>query len=206
MTPKAPWISDAADVAPDVTIGANTRVWHAAQIREGVEIGNDCIIGRSAYVGAGVVIGSRCKVQNNALIYEPAIVEEGVFIGPAVVLTNDRYPRATNSDGLSKSATDWEQVGVTVRKGASIGANATCVAPLTVGEWAMVAAGSVVVRDVLPFELVGGNPARHLGWVGHAGTPLLPDSSDATVFRCPRSERTYALTRQGIVPTQGSTS
>ena len=149
-------------------------------------------MGRGAYVGSGVVMGDNCKVQNYALVYEPASLGDGVFIGPAVVLTNDTYPRAINPDGSLKSAHDWEPVGVTIRTGASIGARSTCVAPVTIGAWATVAAGAVVVKDVPDFALVAGVPARRIGWVGQAGLPLLALGEGR--WRCPATERTYIET------------
>jgi acetyltransferase-like isoleucine patch superfamily enzyme len=141
-------------------------------------LGENCIIGRGAYIGTGVHLGDNCKVQNYALVYEPADLADGVFIGPAVVLTNDTYPRAINPDGSLKSGDDWDHVGVTIEKGASIGARAVCVAPVTIGAWATVAAGAVVVKDVPPHALVVGVPARQIGWVGKSGHPLTADGDD----------------------------
>ncbi len=160
-----------------------------AQIREDAEIGAGCIIGRGAYIGSGVRIGRYCKIQNFALVYEPAQLEDGVFVGPAAVLTNDRFPRAIGPDGSIKKASDWEPVGVTVRYGASIGARAVCVAPVTVGRWALVAAGSVVVHDVPDFALVAGVPARFVRWVGPAGVALAPAADGR--FRCPQTDAFY---------------
>ena len=100
-----------ADVNPRARLGRGTTVWHLAQIREGAEVGAGCIIGRGVYIGAGVRLGQRCKVQNYALIYEPARLDDGVFVGPAAVLSNDRYPRAITPDGSTKTAVDWEQLG-----------------------------------------------------------------------------------------------
>lgn len=188
-TPLPPRIADSADVAPDAVIGAGSSIWHLAQVREGVRLGEHCIIGRGAYIGTGVVMGDNCKVQNYALVYEPASIGNGVFIGPAVVLTNDTYPRAVNPDGTLKSAHDWEPVGVTIKEGASIGARATCVAPVTIGAWATVAAGAVVVKDVPDHALVVGVPARRIGWVGHAGLPLVEDGPGR--WRCPATESVY---------------
>lgn len=175
-----------ADVSPDATIGDGSSIWHLAQVRERAVLGENCIVGRGAYVGTGVVMGDNCKVQNYALVYEPARLADGVFIGPAVVLTNDTYPRAINPDGSLKSAHDWEPVGVTIERGASIGARATCVAPVTIGAWATVAAGAVVVKDVPPHALVAGVPARRIGWVGKVGVPLARESDgEGATWVCP---------------------
>jgi UDP-2-acetamido-3-amino-2,3-dideoxy-glucuronate N-acetyltransferase len=183
-----------ADVDPRARLGQGTYVWHFAQIREGAEVGAGCIIGRGAYIGAGVRLGKCCKVQNYALIYEPARIEDGVFVGPAAVLSNDRYPRAITPDGSIKTAMDWEQAGVTVRYGASIGAGAICVAPVTVGRWAVVAAGSVVVTGVPDFALVAGVPARFVRWVGRTGVGLT--AADDGRFQCPRTGAWYVQTGQ----------
>jgi UDP-2-acetamido-3-amino-2,3-dideoxy-glucuronate N-acetyltransferase len=143
-------------------IAPSTKIWDFSQIREGVVIGENCVIGRNVYIGPGVIIGDNCKIQNNALIYEPAVIEDGVFIGPGVVLTNDKNPRAINADGSIKTAADWQIVGVTVRLGASIGANSTCIAPVEIGKWALVGAGSVVTKNVPAHAIVAGNPATSL--------------------------------------------
>lgn len=183
-------IVESADVSTDARIGDGSSIWHLAQVREGVQMGENCIVGRGAYIGTGVEMGDNCKVQNYALVYEPAKLGDGVFIGPAVVLTNDTYPRAINPDGGIKSAHDWEPVGVTIERGASIGARATCVAPVTIGAWATVAAGAVVVKDVPAHALVVGVPARRIGWVGEAGVPLT-DGDAAGVWICPTTGDRY---------------
>ncbi len=165
-------VAPGADVDPRAAIGAGTRIWHLAQIRENATLGRDCTVGRGAYVGPGVAIGDNCKLQNHALVYEPARLADGVFIGPAAVLTNDEYPRAVTPDGRLKTGDDWDAVGVTLGEGAAIGARAVCVATVPVGRWALVAAGAVVTKDVPDFALVVGVPARRVGWVGRAGHPL----------------------------------
>jgi UDP-2-acetamido-3-amino-2,3-dideoxy-glucuronate N-acetyltransferase len=165
-------------------IGSGTRIWHLAQVREKAVIGAECVIGRGAYLGPGVHLGDRCKVQNHALVYEPAQVGDGVFIGPAVVFTNDEFPRAVTPEGALKTEDDWTMVGVTVRDGAAIGARSVCIAPVTIGRWALVAAGSVVTRDVPDYGLVVGVPARWIGWVGPAGRRLEPAEGEGR-WSCP---------------------
>lgn len=183
-------IQESADVADSARIGEGSSVWHLAQVREDAVLGENCIVGRGAYVGSGVVMGDNCKLQNYALVYEPAVLEDGVFVGPAVCFTNDHYPRSIAPDGTLKRGDDWEAVGVTCRQGSSIGARAVCVAPVTIGRWAMVAAGSVVVKDVPDFALVAGVPATRRRWVGRAGVPLEP-GPDPHRWVCPQTGENY---------------
>ena len=178
-------VEPSADVAESAQLGEGTTVWHLAQVREDAVLGANCIVGRGAYVGTGVTMGDNCKLQNYALVYEPAVLEDGVFVGPAAVLTNDLYPRSIDPDGKLKRGDDWDAVGVTIREGAAIGARAVCVAPVTIGRWATVAAGSVVTKDVPDFALVAGVPARRIRWVGRAGVPL--EETDDGRWRCPRT-------------------
>jgi len=178
-----------ADVDPTAQLGPHTTVWHLAQIRENARLGRECIVGRGAYVGPGVIIGDRVKLQNYALVYEPARLEDEVFIGPAVVLTNDVYPRSADVAGKLKRPADWDALGVAVRRGASIGARAVIVAGVVIGRWALVAAGAVVTRDVPEFALVAGVPARRIGWVGRAGSKLTADGT--AKWRCPETGESY---------------
>lgn len=183
-------IVPSADVAESAQIGEGSSIWHLAQVREDAVLGENCVIGRGAYIGTGVVLGDNCKVQNYALVYEPARLAAGVFVGPAAVFTNDHYPRAIEPDGRIKRADDWEAVGVTCLEGASIGARAVCVAPVTLGRWALVAAGAVVIKDVPDFALMVGVPAKRVGWVGRRGVPLkLVDETNEWV--CPDSGARY---------------
>jgi acetyltransferase-like isoleucine patch superfamily enzyme len=189
MSSQSGYSHPTSDIDSDVTLNDGVKIWHYAQIRQGADIGANSIIGRGAYVGIDVKVGENCKIQNYALVYEPASLENGVFVGPAVVFTNDHFPRAINEDGSQKSASDWEPVGVHVKQGASIGANSTCIAPVTIGKWALVGAGSVVLNDVPDYALVVGIPAKRVGWVGTSGHPLRLNDSGEWV--CPVTDDKY---------------
>ncbi|GAB3041567.1 acyltransferase [Parafrigoribacterium mesophilum] len=182
-------IHPTADVAGSASIGAGSKVWQYSHVREDARIGQNCVIGRGVYVGPAVQLGDNCKVQNYALLYEPAQLGDGVFVGPAVVFTNDQFPRAVNPDGTLKSGEDWDAVGVTVLEGAAIGAGSVCIAPVTIGRWSLVGAGSTVVKNVPDFALVVGSPARRIGWVGRSGRRLAEESPG--VWVCPVTGQHY---------------
>lgn len=150
-------------------MGERTSIWNQAQVRERARIGADCIVGKDVYVDVGVVVGDRCKIQNGAQLYHGVTLEDGVFVGPGVVFTNDRVPRAINPDGSLKGSDDWVVGRTHVREGASIGAGAVVLSGVTIGRFAMVGAGSVVTRHVEDHQLVFGNPARVHGWVTASG-------------------------------------
>jgi UDP-2-acetamido-3-amino-2,3-dideoxy-glucuronate N-acetyltransferase len=158
----------------------------------------DCIVGRGAYVGPGVVIGHNVKLQNYALVYEPARLEDGVFIGPGAVLTNDMFPRSVDVGGRLKRAEDWDAEGVVVKEGASIGARAVVVPGRVIGRYALVAAGAVVTRDVPDFALVVGVPARHAGWVGRSGRRLAYEGDGR--WRDPATEERYLEAGGAVAP------
>jgi UDP-2-acetamido-3-amino-2,3-dideoxy-glucuronate N-acetyltransferase len=178
-----------ADVDERVELGDGTVVWHLAQVREHARLGRDCIVGRGAYVDRGVQIGDYVKLQNYALVYAPARLEDRVFVGPGAVVTNDVYPRSTDPDGALKRRDQWSAQPVTVREGATLGARCVILAGVTIGRWALVAAGAVVTRDVPDFALVAGVPARRVKWVGQAGEPLREITTGR--FECPRTGARY---------------
>lgn len=189
LGPKQFRVAPSAVIHPNVSLGRGVSVWDLSQIREGVRIGDDTVIGRNVYVDHDVRIGSGCKIQNNVLVYSPALIGDGVFLGPGAILTNDTHPRAVNPDGTSKGAAEWTPVGVTVENGAAIGAGAVILGGVRIGSWSLVGAGAVVTRDVAAHALVLGNPARQVGWVGKTGRRLVPerdtlvDPVDGTRFR-----------------------
>ncbi len=158
-----------AVVESGAVIGDNTKIWHFAHVRKGCKIGTNCVIGKSVFIDAGVIIGDNVKIQNLATLYLGLTVENGVYIGPSVTFTNDKVPRAINPDGSPKSASDWTLLKTVLKKGCSIGANATVLPGVTVGEWAMVGAGTVVTKDVPAFAVVLGNPAKLVGQVDEKG-------------------------------------
>jgi acetyltransferase-like isoleucine patch superfamily enzyme len=149
-------VHETAIVEAGASVGDGTRVWHHVHIRQGAVVGRDCRLGKNVFVDAGVRIGDRVRIQNNVSVYAGVTLADDVLVGPSAVFTNDRRPRA--------HAFAWELASTHVRQGASIGANATIVCPIEIGEWAMVGAGAVVTRDVLANQLVIGNPARPAGW------------------------------------------
>jgi UDP-2-acetamido-3-amino-2,3-dideoxy-glucuronate N-acetyltransferase len=169
-TARLPQIHSTASVEPGVEIGDNTRLWSNVQVRTGARIGRNCNLGRNCFVDLDVVVGDNVKVQNNASLYEGLEVANGAFIGPHVIFTNDRIPRAVNPDGSPKSTDDWVLGRTFVGEGAALGAGVVVVTGITIGAWAMVGSGAVVTKDVPDHALVVGNPARIAAWVSAAGT------------------------------------
>lgn len=155
------YIHETANVSEKAQIGDCTKIWINVQVRENAEIGKECIISKDAYIDANVKIGNRCKIQNSVSVYHGVTIEDDVFVGPNVAFTNDKIPRAFNKD--------WKITETLIKKGASLGANSTIVCGVTIGDYAMVAAGSVVTKDVPSYTLVAGNPARFVDKIDEYG-------------------------------------
>lgn len=170
---------ESAFVEEDTEIGEGTNIWHLVHVREGASIGKNCNLGKDVYVGTDVEIGNNVKIQNGVSVYQGVTVEDDVFLGPHMTFTNDLYPRAT-SDG-------WDIISTLVKKGASIGAHATIISGITVGNYSMVGAGAIVTKDVPDFALVVGNPAKINGFVCYCGEKLKEiekETDDSVVYSC----------------------
>lgn len=158
------FIHPTASVSEQAKIGEGTKIWINSQIREKSEIGMNCIISKDTYIDTEVKIGHNCKIQNSVSVYHGVTIENDVFVGPNACFTNDKVPRAFDPE--------WKITPTLVKTGASIGANATIVCGITIGEYAMVAAGSVVTKDVEPYSLVMGNPAKHHSYIDKIGNKV----------------------------------
>lgn len=175
---------ESAIIDKDCHIGNGTKIWHFSHIMTGATIGKECNIGQNVVVSPGVILGDRCKVQNNVSIYTGVTCEEEVFLGPSMVFTNIINPR-------SAIVRKGQYAKTTVRKGASIGANATIVCGFEIGEYAFIGAGAVVTKEVLPFALVVGNPAKQIGWMSKFGHRLEFDKDGIAI--CPEGKEKYQL-------------
>jgi UDP-2-acetamido-3-amino-2,3-dideoxy-glucuronate N-acetyltransferase len=175
---------ESAIVDEGCSIGQGTRIWHFSHIMNGCEIGENCNIGQNVVISPGVRLGKNVKVQNNVSIYTGVICEDDVFLGPSMVFTNVINPRSAIIRRDSYLAT-------IVGKGASIGANATIVCGHNIGSYAFIGAGAVVTKEVKPYSLVVGNPARHTGWMSEYGQKLIFDGNG--VATCPESGERYKL-------------
>jgi UDP-2-acetamido-3-amino-2,3-dideoxy-glucuronate N-acetyltransferase len=176
VTSDDTFIHETAIIEPGTSVGPGTHIWHHAHIRSGASIGADCTLGKNVFVDETVRIGDRVKIQNNVSVYRGVELANEVFVGPHAVFTNDRLPRAVNPD--------WKVTPTTVHLGASIGANATIVCGVEIGEWAMVGAGSVVTRSVQDHQLVMGIPAKPSGWVCQCGAVVSRSVARPAALQC----------------------
>lgn len=177
-------IHPSAFVDEGCTIGEGTTVWHFSHIMQGCTIGENCNIGQNVVISPGVVLGRNCKIQNNVSVYTGVRCEDDVFLGPSMVFTNVINPRAHVSR-------KHEYRDTIIHRGASVGANATIVCGHTLGEYCLIGAGSVVTRDVLPYALMVGNPARRIGWVSRYGEKL--HFNESGIALCPATGEKYIL-------------
>jgi UDP-2-acetamido-3-amino-2,3-dideoxy-glucuronate N-acetyltransferase len=177
-------VHETAVVDEGSRIGAGCKIWHFSHIMPNCELGEGCNIGQNVVISPGVVLGKNVKVQNNVSIYTGVVCEDDVFLGPSMVFTNVINPRSAiiRKDQYAKT---------TVKKGASIGANATIVCGNDIGEYAFIGAGAVVTREVPPFALVVGNPAKQIGWISEYGHRL--DFENTATATCPESGEQYTL-------------
>lgn len=175
---------ETAVIDDNCKIGKGTKIWHFSHIMSGCEIGENCNIGQNVVVSPGVVLGKNVKVQNNVSIYTGVICEDDVFLGPSMVFTNVINPRSA----VNRKS---EYLKTHVKHGVSIGANATIVCGVTLGEFCFIGAGAVVIKDVKPYALVVGNPSRHVGWMSEFGHRLNFNKNGEAI--CPESREVYLL-------------
>ena len=181
-------VHSSAIVDDGAEIGAGSRIWHWVHVCAGAKIGKNCVLGQNVFVGNRVVMGNNCRIQNNVSVYDNVTLEDDVFCGPSMVFTNVYNPRA------AVSRKD-EYRDTIIRKGATLGANCTIVCGVTIGQHAFVAAGAVVNRDVKPYALMAGVPARHIGWMSRHGERLhLPLEGDGAAT-CSATGTRYKLTK-----------
>ena len=179
-------IHESSYVDEGVKIGAKTKIWHFSHILPNCTVGEDCSLGQNVVVGPNVTIGNRVKIQNNVSVYEGVTLEDGVFCGPSCVFTNVNNPRALIERKNEYRAT-------IVRKGASLGANSTVVCGVTIGEYAFIAAGAVVHRDIKPYALMVGVPARQIGWMSQYGEQIPLPLEGEGEYVCPYTAQSYQL-------------
>jgi len=168
------FIHESSYIDNDVTIGEGTKIWHFCHIMPRTNIGKNCVFGQNVTAGPDVEIGESCKIQNNVSIYKGVVLEDGVFCGPSMVFTNVMNPRA-----FIERKSEFKKT--VVKKGATIGANATIVCGITIGEYALIGAGAVVRKDVKPYALMVGVPARRIGWVDKGGVKMVFDKNGVAV-------------------------
>ena len=182
-------IHPTAEVSAHARIGLGTKIWHHAQVRERARVGENCIVGKGAYIDVDVEVGNSVKIENGAFLYRGLVVEDGVFIGPQVCMTNDCLPRAITPDGRLKGLEDWTVGPIRICHGAAIGACSVVLPNVTIGRWALVAAGSVVVKSVPDHGLVVGTPARLIGYVCKCARRLEQRTDDLYCDPCGWSYR-----------------
>jgi acetyltransferase-like isoleucine patch superfamily enzyme len=180
-------VHESAEIDDRSEIGEGSYIWNNVQVREWAKIGKNCILSKDVYIDLDVKIGDRVKIQNGVSVYKGVTVEDDVFLGPHMVLTNDLYPRAYNRE--------WKITPTLIKKGASVGANATILCGITLGEYCLVGSGSVVIKDVPAHALVVGNPCRLIGFVCKCSKRLIPVREEDSMMRmrCPECKEEYLI-------------
>ncbi|XFA74189.1 acyltransferase [Thermosynechococcaceae cyanobacterium Okahandja] len=187
-------IHDTAIVDLGAQIGSGTRIWHWTHICSGARIGCNCSLGQNVFIGNNVLIGNNVKVQNNVSIYDSVTIEDEVFCGPSMVFTNVYNPRSA----ISRK---HEYRPTRVKRGATLGANCTIICGVTIGEYAFVGAGAVVNKDVKPYALIVGVPARHIGWMSEYGERIPLPLQGEGIYKCPHTGHLYLLSGEHLVRT-----
>lgn len=193
LDPETVYIHPTAEVPDPSKIGAGTRIWHQAHVREGAVIGKQCILGMGVYIDKDVTVGDFCKLQNGVFVFRGFNLESGVFLGPGVMLLNDKHPRAINPDGSPKAETDWIASEGLVEYGAAVGGGAVILPGVRIGRMALIGSGSVVTRNVPERGIVVGNPARLRGFACDCGHTLVKARTGRFTHACPECGRTYEL-------------
>ena len=190
------YVHPSAVVEKTANIGDGTKIWHFAHVREDAEIGKECVLGHSVYVGEGVKIGNRVKLENRATVYQGVKIEDNVFVGPHVTFTNDLYPRS--------HSTDWKIMPTSVKKGASIGAGTVVICGVTIGEYAMIGAGSVVTKDIPPHAMAYGTPTKIRGFVCKCGRRLTKEEERQkdVLMVCSACDEKYQIPREDYAKLQ----
>ena len=189
MNDKSYYIHDTCFIDSNVDIGEDTKIWHFSHIQSGAKIGKNCTLGQNVFISSDVVIGDNTKIQNNVSLFDGVTCEKNVFIGPSVVFTNVINPRAEVNRRSEFRKTQ-------IKEGVTIGANATIICGISLGEYSFIAAGSVVTKNVLPYALVMGNPSRQVGWVSKYGNKLNFDSKNNAI--CDVSKQKYFLEKNSV--------
>lgn len=180
------FIHETAIVDEGAQIGGGTKIWHWVHVSASAQIGENCSLGQNVYVGAKAIIGNNVKIQNNVSVYDNVVLEDNVFCGPSMVFTNVVNPR-------SEISRKEEYQNTLVKKGATLGANCTIICGNTIGQYAFIAAGAVVTKDVADFALMVGVPARHVGWVSRFGVTLKLSVDEDGKSICPASGEIYVV-------------
>ena len=171
-------------------IGSGTKIWHFCHLMPACKLGNSCVVGQNVFIDNNVIIGNGVKIQNNVSVYNGVIIEDDVFLGPSMVFTNVINPRS-----FIERKNEFKKT--IIKKGATIGANATILCGIEIGSYAMIGAGTVVVKDVAPFGLVVGNPAQQIGWVSEAGITL--EFNAEQIATCPQTQQKYKLENDRVL-------